>query len=369
MTATTALTAQNTQGVSAIHHVPSDFVEKQIDACINDIGVDVVKIGMLASARTVDAVASALRRHGSPIIVLDPVMVSTSGAQLLPTDAIANLRTQMLPLTTILTPNIPEARLLLENAGLEVPEIKTIDDVVDIAERLASLGPQCVLVKGGHLPLTKDGRISTQEADHHTVVDVLYDSIHQTMLFETDYLPSKNTHGTGCSLACKHRFILSLPSFPGIVSWSLPSYSPKTQSLCESILHSGLTIRVQACKRFCDPFHFPPITSFPTHPPHSSQNHQLNSFSPTAAIACNIIRDERPVLDSVPEAVESAIRYVEAGIRTSSSLGKGNGPINHFHSMTIKSPGEAESSLRGRVYRRDKVPGSAAGREKYDVSV
>ena len=203
MTATTALTAQNTQGVSAIHLVPSDFVEEQIDACFNDIGVDVVKIGMLASARTVDAVASALRRHGSPITILDPVMVSTSGAQLLPNDAVVNLRSQLLPLTTILTPNIPEARLLLQNAGLEVPEIKTIDDVVVIAERLESLGPQCILVKGGHLPLTKDGRISTQDADHHAVVDVFHSRIHQTILYETDYLPSKNTHGTGCALACK----------------------------------------------------------------------------------------------------------------------------------------------------------------------
>ena len=242
MTATTALTAQNTQGVSAIHHVPSDFVEKQIDACFNDIGVDIVKIGMLASAGTVDAVASALRRHGSPDIVLDPVMVSTSGAQLLPTDAIVNLRTQMLPLTTILTPNIPEAKLLLENAGLEVPEIKTIDDVVYITERLASLGPQCILVKGGHLPFTKDGRISTQEADHHTVIDVLYDNnARHTIIYETDYLPSKNTHGTGCSLACKHRLILSLPPSPRIISSSRPFYSPKTQSLFKSILHSALT--------------------------------------------------------------------------------------------------------------------------------
>ena len=261
MTATTALTAQNTQGVSAIHHVPSDFVEKQIDVCINDIGVDVVKIGMLASARTVDAVASALRRHGSPIIVLDPVMVSTSGAQLLPTDAIVNLRTQMLPLTTILTPNIPEARLLLENAGLEIPEIKTIDDVVKLAERLESLGPQCILIKGGHLPLTKDGRISTQEADHHTVVDVLYDSVHQTILYETDYLASKNTHGTGCSLACKHRFVLSLPSSPGIVSSSLSSQFSKPRSLSAPILHLSLTTRARACTRSYDPLHSPLIIS------------------------------------------------------------------------------------------------------------
>ena len=208
MTATTALTAQNTRGVSAIHHVPSDFVVKQIDACIGDIGVDVVKIGMLASAETADAVADALRRHGSPTTVLDPVMVSTSGAQLLPNDAVLNLRTQLLPLTTILTPNIPEARLLLKNAELEAPETKSLDDIVNIARTLQSLGPRYVLVKGGHLPLTKDGQISTKDADHHTVVDVLYDG-RQALVYETDYQSSKNTHGTGCSLACERSVITS----------------------------------------------------------------------------------------------------------------------------------------------------------------
>jgi hydroxymethylpyrimidine kinase/phosphomethylpyrimidine kinase len=202
MTATTALTAQNTQGVTAIHHVPAQFVVKQIDACITDIGVDVVKIGMLASAETVDAIADALRRHGRPITVVDPVMVSTSGAQLLPNEAVQNLRTHLLPITTILTPNIPEAKLLLQNANLEAPQIKTLDDIVNIAKTLQSLGPKYVLVKGGHLPLTKDGRISKQDADHHTVVDILYDG-HETTLYETKYQHSKSTHGTGCSLACK----------------------------------------------------------------------------------------------------------------------------------------------------------------------
>ena len=239
MTATTALTAQNTQGVTAIHLVPSDFMEKQIDACINDIGVNVVKIGMLASATTVDAVASALRRHNSPITVLDPVMVSTSGAQLLPTDAIVNLRTQILPLTTVLTPNIPEAKLLLENAGLEVPEIKSVDDVVVIAERLSSLGPQCVLVKGGHLPLTEDGRISTQEADHRTVVDVLYISAHQIIVYETDYVPSKNTHGTGCALACKRPLILSYLHLP---AQSYPFALPVRQNPISLIPFPALTL-------------------------------------------------------------------------------------------------------------------------------
>ena len=159
--------------------------------------------GMLASAETVDAVANKLHQHNQPITVVDPVMVSTSGAQLLPSAAVHNLRENVLPLTTILTPNMPEATLLLQNAGLEAPEIESIDDIVNIAKVVQSLGPKYVLIKGGHLPLTKDGRISNQEADRHTVVDVLYDGT-ETTLFQTDYSPSKNTHGTGCSLACKH---------------------------------------------------------------------------------------------------------------------------------------------------------------------
>ena len=213
MTATTALTAQSTQGISGIHQVPSDFVVQQIEACITDIGVDVIKIGMLASASTVDAVADSLKKHGKPTTVLDPVMVATSGAQLLPNEAVQNLRTNLLPLTTILTPNIPEARLLLENAGLELPETGSLDDIVDIATALQSLGPRCVLVKGGHLPLTKDGHISKEEADRHTIVDVLYDG-HEATIYQTDYLPSKNTHGTGCSLACK-LYLKSIPRFIG----------------------------------------------------------------------------------------------------------------------------------------------------------
>ena len=208
MTATTALTAQSTHGVSAIHHTPTDFVAKQIDLCLSDIGVDVVKIGMLASADTVDAVAKALKRHGSPVTVVDPVMVSTSGAQLLPTEAVFNLRDHLLPLTTVLTPNVPEARILLRNAGINVPEINALDDIVNIAKSLHGLGPRYVLVKGGHLPLTKEGIISKEQIDRHTVVDVLFDGTVAT-LYETNYINSKNTHGTGCSLACKdskHQF-------------------------------------------------------------------------------------------------------------------------------------------------------------------
>ena len=202
MTATTALTAQNTQTIYEIHYPPSDFVVQQINACIRDIGVDVVKIGMLASASTVDAVANALKDHGKPITVVDPVMVATNGAQLLPNEAVGNLRANILPLTTILTPNIPEARLLLRNAGFEVPPTKSLGDIVNLARLLKSLGPRYVLVKGGHLPLTKDGQISNIEADRQSVVNVLSNGPEVTV-YETDYIRSESTHGTGCSLACK----------------------------------------------------------------------------------------------------------------------------------------------------------------------
>lgn len=280
MTATTALTAQNTQGVSDIHHVPPNFVVKQIDACLDDIGVDVVKVGMLASASTVDAVADALKRHGRPTTVVDPVIVATSGAQLLPTEAVYNLRVSLLPLTTILTPNIPEARLLLENAGLEAPQTNSLDDIVNIARVVQSLGPRYVLVKGGHLPLTKDGHVSTEEADRHTIVDVLYDGREAT-IYKTDYLPSKNTHGTGCSLA--------------------------------SAIASGIAL----------------------------------SKSPDRTT-------------DVPDAVEMAVRYVEAGIQTSFSLGHGTGPINHFHSLSMRLPPPYPSSLRRSVYGKAHV-GSGLG--------
>lgn len=216
MTATTALTAQSTQGVQAIHHVPPEFVTQQIDACLSDIGVDVVKVGMLASADTVDAVARSLDQHGRPTTVVDPVMVSTSGAQLLPNEAIVNLRLHLLPVTTVLTPNVPEARLLLENAGLEVPTIQNLEGIVKVAKLLHSLGPEFVLVKGGHIRMTKEGRPSCIPSDGDIVVDVLFDGV-KAVLYETDYLPSQNTHGTGCSLACENPAYLIASVLPGFL--------------------------------------------------------------------------------------------------------------------------------------------------------
>ena len=174
-------------------------------------------------------------------------MVSTSGSQLLPEKAVKELRTKLLPLTTVLTPNIPEAQLLIKDAGAQAPEPTDLPGLIALAKQIRSLGPRAVLLKGGHLPLTKDHKTASNPRDATTVVDVLVDG-DTTTLFETEYLISKNTHGTGCSLA--------------------------------------------------------------------------------SAIAANLAQGKDMV-----RAVRSAVRFVEVGIKTSTDLGKGSGPINHFHSI------------------------------------
>jgi hydroxymethylpyrimidine kinase/phosphomethylpyrimidine kinase len=128
-------------------------------------------------------------------------MVSTSGSHLLPENAIETLIEQLLPLATILTPNIPEAKLLLETAGMHLKEPEDVDSMVELAKSIQRLGPQYVLLKGGHLPLTKERVVSKSDHDRDIILNVLYGN-NTTTLMETPYLTSKNTHGTGCSLAC-----------------------------------------------------------------------------------------------------------------------------------------------------------------------
>ncbi|KAL7780070.1 hypothetical protein CFE70_010091 [Pyrenophora teres f. teres 0-1] len=173
MTATTALTAQNTLGVQDIHHTPPEFVRKQIDAVCDDVGVDVVKTGMLASAETIEIVADALRRHNISTSIVDPVMVSTSGSQLLPETAVSTLIKLLLPLTTLLTPNLPEAKLLLQTTRTDVTEPQNVDDIVALAHRIRELGPKWVLLKGGHLPLTRGRVVGKGEEEREVVLNVL----------------------------------------------------------------------------------------------------------------------------------------------------------------------------------------------------
>lgn len=182
MAALTALTAQNTQGVSGVHLVPPAFVTAQIADIFRDVRVDAVKIGMIASADIAEAVANALSpRRGLPI-VLDPVMVAKGGASLLEKQAVEALTLRLLPLATVLTPNLPEAAALLgeaeavDRAGME-----------DQARRLLALGPKAVLLKGGHLP-----------GSHSPDVLATRDGLRW---FEGVRVLTRNTHGTGCSLS------------------------------------------------------------------------------------------------------------------------------------------------------------------------
>jgi hydroxymethylpyrimidine kinase/phosphomethylpyrimidine kinase len=125
-------------------------------------------------------------------------MVATTGAQLLPTEAVSALRAHLLPLTYVLTPNIPEAKLL---AGEELVEIRRVEDLENLARRLVALGPKWVLVKGGHAPFKRDGSIATDPSERNIVVDVLLGPSNEMTRIESPYIESRNTHGTGCSLA------------------------------------------------------------------------------------------------------------------------------------------------------------------------
>jgi hydroxymethylpyrimidine kinase/phosphomethylpyrimidine kinase len=129
-------------------------------------------------------------------------MVSTSGAHLLPESAISTLIDKLLPLTTILTPNLPEAELLLKVAGVNMKKPENVDDLVNMAKSIQRLGPKFVLLKGGHLPLTKGRLVSQGEEDRDIVLNVLVGE-DEVAIMESEYLHSRNTHGTGCSLACK----------------------------------------------------------------------------------------------------------------------------------------------------------------------
>ena len=191
MSVITAITAQNTLGVTRIQDVDLDVVEAQIDAVLLDIGVDIVKIGMLASPEIVRTVAKALHRHGVKRIVLDPVLRATSGASLGGDDTAQAMITELFPMATLITPNMEEASLLLGR------DIAGADDFKIAAQQLLEMGPQAVLIKGGHLDATH-----TQITDFlmwKTLEDGL--EVTQSKEFKHYRVNTLNTHGTGCSLA------------------------------------------------------------------------------------------------------------------------------------------------------------------------
>lgn len=182
MAALTALTAQNTRGVAGVHLVPPDFVRAQILTVFEDVRVDAVKIGMIATAGIARAVAAALREVGAPNVVLDPVMVASSGDRLLAEDAVEAVRSELAPLATAITPNLPEGAVLLD---AEEPRDRAA--MAAMAQALLALGPKAVLLKGGHL--------TTAESP-----DVLATAAGLSW-FEGDRSPGRPIHGGGCTLS------------------------------------------------------------------------------------------------------------------------------------------------------------------------
>jgi hydroxymethylpyrimidine/phosphomethylpyrimidine kinase len=178
----TALTAQNTAGVSAIHQVPAEFVTAQIDSVFSDLDVDAVKIGMVAQAATIDAIAAGLARWSPKYVVLDPVMVATSGDRLLPEEAVAALRTKLIPRASLITPNLPEVAALLDE-----PIAESEAEIKRQGRRLLHLRCPAVVIKGGH------GKGAES-------IDYLITGS-GTLALAAPRVATRNTHGTGCSLS------------------------------------------------------------------------------------------------------------------------------------------------------------------------
>ena len=180
MTAITAVTAQNTTGVYGIAEMDLEFVALQIEVCVADLGCDAVKTGMLSNAAIIEVVAAKIGEHRLRPLVVDPVMVSKSGAPLLKPDAIETLKRRLLPLATVTTPNLHEAGALLGR------EIKTVEQMKEAARAIRDLGPENVVVKGGHL--------------EGVAADVLFDG-HDFTEYSAERIDTKNNHGTGCVFA------------------------------------------------------------------------------------------------------------------------------------------------------------------------
>ncbi len=182
MTAITSVTIQNTQGVYGIHDLSPEEVYKQIEVVVGDIGVDSAKTGMLSNSEIIRAVAEAVRELKIPNLVVDPVFVAKSGDRLLREDSIGALKRDLLPLASVVTPNIPEAGELCGQ------EIRKLREVEECARRIHDMGPRAVVIKGGHL-----------EGDK--VIDVLYEGGDEFHYFVRDRVNTSHTHGTGCTFS------------------------------------------------------------------------------------------------------------------------------------------------------------------------
>jgi hydroxymethylpyrimidine/phosphomethylpyrimidine kinase len=183
MSAVTALTAQNTTGVRAIHPVPPDFVEAQLEAVLTDMGAGAVKIGMLYSGELIRAVARQLVKHGVRNVVLDPVMVAQSGDSLLQDEAVSALKETLFPLATVVTPNLHEAAILVGRS------VRTVDEMGLAARELGGLGAKAILIKGGHL-------VGNESSDLLYLAEG-----NRTVIFKAERVDTRNNHGTGCTLS------------------------------------------------------------------------------------------------------------------------------------------------------------------------
>ena len=181
MTAITALTAQNTVGVQSIVPTPAAMLRTQIDSILSDVGCDAAKIGMVPDAPGIRALTQALHTHAIPFVVLDPVVTATTGTTLMEHSAAAELLQELAPLSTLITPNLPEARLLAER------NIESVDDMLEAAHTLQQRGASAVLVKGGHMPGTLSDVLLLADGSEHVFTDTRIDT--------------RNTHGTGCTLS------------------------------------------------------------------------------------------------------------------------------------------------------------------------
>jgi len=213
--AITAVTAQNTLGVSAVYVLPADLVTAQIEAVAGDIELHATKTGMLATAAVVEAVAAAIEELELPNVVVDPVMVAKSGDRLLDDDGIEMMRLELLPRARVVTPNIPEAEVL---AGIR---IDSPESARKAAKRIKDLGPAAVVVKGGH-----------GEGDE--IVDLLFDGA-QFHEYRTPRVLTRHTHGTGCTFASAVAAALASGS-------GLPDAVARAQAYVAGALRSGLSI-------------------------------------------------------------------------------------------------------------------------------
>lgn len=220
MTAITAVTAQNTVGVRAIHGVPADVLQAQIDAVVQDIGADAVKIGMLHTSDVAQVVADAIARYKLPHVVLDPVMVATSGDRLIVEETVAVLVRELFPLATVVTPNLDEAALLL---GRPLPNEAAL---VQAAMDLLALGAPAVLLKGGHLP-------------GNEVVDVLALADGSHTVLRSARIASRNVHGTGCTLSSAIAAHLAL-------GWPLPQAVAHARSYIVAAIAAGAGVQTGA---------------------------------------------------------------------------------------------------------------------------